>query len=214
MKLLFKLIIISTVVHFSSCKKDNSSDGQSKTLCELDTFIVNNYSGDAINLYYNEVINDSLHLTINKEFDQNRMLETLKSIQAVYCLTSSERDSAFNIYKIHGSYCFSYDTMTLKVAPENSEIQKLAEGEIPTGNYSLDNILSNYQFDSVDTFNSYTDSPYLNIYSHKQPNLLSAERELNNISPIIYANLVKGAMVMVTILTLRKIVKHLYLNSA
>jgi len=190
---MLKVILLFAIASILSCKKDYSSTLNNPI--KLDTFIVNNYSKDAKSLYLKEIISDSSHANFNEPIlDTTEITNILKIIQAVYNSKSLQRDTIFNVYKIHGYYCYSFKSITLKVKPDLPEIKNLAIGIIPTGNTDLDNILTKFRFDSVKTSYSYPSFPWLTIYTNNEYNMIPLEKEFSKLPQVDFAEFNKGCV--------------------
>lgn len=162
---------------------------------ELETYIIENYSYDAKQLYFNEIFQDSTHANFNDPvLDSDEINNILKVIQAVYNSISLERDTVFDIYQIHGYYCYSFNSIMLRVKTELLEIQNLSNGIFQTGESSLDNLLSTYSFDSVKTSYSYPNFPWLTIYTKNEYNMIPIEKEFTDIKSIEIADFSKGCI--------------------
>ncbi len=59
----------------------------------------------------------------------------------------------------------------MKVNPDAPEMINLVKGNIPTGNVKLDNILTSYGFDSVETSYNYPKFPWLSVNTDNFYNL-------------------------------------------
>ena len=186
---------ILTLIFFAllllSCEKKEGIIDYDKI--ELEAFIIENYSYDAKQLYFHELFQDSTHVNYeNPIIDNNEVNKILKIIQAVYNTDSPERDTVFDIYQIHGYYCYSFNSICLRVNTELTEIQNLADNVIPTGETSLDNILNTYNFDSVKTSYSYPNFPWLTIYTSDEYNMIPIEKEFANIESVLIAEFNRG----------------------
>ncbi len=171
-------------------KKLNKND-----FSEIDSFIANNYSNDAKELYFNEIINNSEHPNYNEPvLDTTEINEILAIIQAVYQSESPQRDTVFEVFNIHTRYCYSFNSIMLKVETGQPAIKNLAKGRIPTGNAELDNILTAFQFDSVKTSYSYPDFPWLTIYSSGEYNMIPVVKEFNELPSIVLADAIIGCV--------------------
>jgi len=180
-------IIILFILLISGCEKNPLPLVDFNSI-KLDTFIVNNYTRDAKLLYYNEINSNPNHLNRNNPIlDTSEITKILKIIQTVYSSNSPERNAVFNIYKIHARYCFSFNSIVLKVHPDLPEIINMVNRIHPTGNQALDDILSIYGFDSVKTAYSYPNYPFLRIFTKKELNMISAMDRFNANSSIIRA---------------------------
>jgi len=146
-----------------------------------------NYYADAKQLYYGEIIKNENHPNYNNpELDEEGIKEILEIIQAVYDSQSLERDTVFYKYKIHEYYRYNFHSVELEVNPELPAIQNLSQGIIPTGDETLDKILSAYAFDSVETF-VYPKFPWITISTKKEYNLIPIVKEFNELESIISA---------------------------
>lgn len=172
------------IVLFISC-----NDGDiSPVDVELTPFVVENYSRDARQLYYNELFKNKDHIDRNDaKLNVNGEQEVLKIIQAVYNSKSLERDTVFDIYKIHGYYCYNFNAIYLKVKPDLPAIKKLAEGNIPTGDEELDRILSKYGFESVEKSYGYPEFPWLTLSTKKEYNMIPIEAEFKRLNSVVNA---------------------------
>jgi len=196
MKLLTRIVPIFLIC-LSACEKTpfSNNDHDSITLdsVRLDTFILNNYYRDAKLLYCYEIFQDSSHFNRNNpSLDTAEITKVLKIIQTVYNLNTQESKTIFNVYKIHARLCISFNSIYLKVQPNQPEIINLSKGIIPTGNQQLDNLLATYRFDSVRTFYSYPNFPWLTIYSKDEYNLLPIVSKFSKIPSIILTDWEKG----------------------
>lgn len=102
----------------NSLEKDYGLDGVA-----LESYIIENYTRDAKQLYFHEILQNTAHAGYDDSvIDENEVNKILQIIQAVYNLDIPERDTIFDIYKIHGYYCYSFNSISLKV---NSELPGL-----------------------------------------------------------------------------------------
>ncbi|WP_372647852.1 hypothetical protein [Draconibacterium sp.] len=185
------LIILASIL--TCCEKEEGTIGYDAI--ELDTYVIENYLYDAKQLYFHEVYQDSTHFNYNDPIlDDKEIDKVLKIIQAVYDSHSPERDTVFDVYQIHGYYCYSFNSISLKVKTELSEIQNLSNKIIPTGETSLDNILSTYNFDSVRTAYSYPRFPWLTVYTDDEYNMITVEKEFNYIESVLTAEFNHGCI--------------------
>ena len=160
-----------------------------------DNFISENYYADAKQLYFDEIIKNNNHPNYNNpELDKKEIEKILEIIQAVYNSHSLERDTVFNIYKIHGYYCYSFNSVSLKVNTGLPSIQNLSQGIIPTGDKELDRVLAAYAFDSVRTFYSYPSFPWLTVFTKKEYNMIPVEEEFSKLESVQIAEFNKGCV--------------------
>lgn len=146
MKSKFYFTIIFLIL-ISACEKNNLHSYEQFT-AKLNAFILNNYINDAKHLYFNEIFNDDHHFNRNNPIlDTNEIIQVLRIIQAVYNTDVPQRDTVFNIYKIHNMNWQSLNSINLIVQPGIPEINNLINGISPTGNKSLDKLLNTYHFD-------------------------------------------------------------------
>jgi hypothetical protein len=191
MKKSLTLLVFS--IFFLSCEKEEITLGYDKI--ELENYIIENYTNDAKQLYFHEIFRDSTHVNYeNSIIDTKEVNKVLKIIQAVYNSTSAERDTVFEIYQIHGYYCYGFNSICLKVNTELTEIQNLSNNLIPTGATLLDNILSTYKFDSVKTSYSYPNFPWLTIFTSDEYNMIPITKEFNDIESVLMADFNKGCI--------------------
>jgi len=189
MKKMLPIIIIAII--FSSCEEEDGTIGYDEI--ELEPYIIENYSYDAKQLYFHEIIQNITHENYeNPIIDDNEVNKILKIIQAVYNSNTPERDSVFEIYQIHGYYCYSFSSISIKVNTELPEIQNLSDNVFPTGESSLDYILNTYNFDSVKASYSYPDFPWLTIYTNYEYNMIPVEKEIADVKSILIAEFNKG----------------------
>lgn len=187
MQFLIPLLLCIFLIGNTACEEKVSGEGSlpGYDIIDLDTFVMNNYMEDAKKLYMMEIWSDSQHRNYdNPNLDTTEIIKVLKLIQAIYDLDVPERDTVFEIYNIHNRYCFDFQVVYLNVNPKLPEIQNLAEGSIPTGNESLDRLLETYAFDSVRTFRSYPDFPWLGVVSDNQYNLIPIQQEFRQLPQI------------------------------
>ncbi len=191
MKRIFLLIIIA--LFLIRCeKKDGTNDNNE---LKLDSYIIENYSEDAKQLYFHEIFQDSTHANYNNPvLDDHEIKEILEIIQAVYDSDSPERDTVFEIYQIHGYYCYSFSSISLKVDTGKAEIKNLVNNIIPTGETALDNLLNSYNFDSVKTSYSYPRFPWLSIYTGDEYNMIPIAKEFSEIESVQTADFNKGCI--------------------
>jgi len=188
------LLLIALPLFMISCE-DEVENILGVENIELSSFIIENYSNDAKQLYFHEVFQDSDHPNYNDPMlDENEVYEILKILQAVYNLDSPESDLVFEEYQIHGYYCYGLNTINLKVDTRSEEIINLVEGITPTRNPNLDNLLNIYSFDSVRTSYSYPRFPWLTIYTKNEFNMIPIEQELMNVESVEVAEFNKGCI--------------------
>ncbi len=185
MKSTIFILTLASAILITSCRKDNpSSIGYDKI--ELTQFIIDNYQSDAKQLFFDEILHNSDHFNYNNPvLDETEVNKILKIIQAVYSSESPERDTVFDVYMIHGYYCYSFNSIGLEVNTELPEIENLSNGIIPTGNTALDDLLSYYQFDSVNTSTYYPDFSWLTIYTANEYNLIPIEKKFKALPAIL-----------------------------
>lgn len=190
MKKIFLLIFFALLL--SGCEEDKIIGGDD---IKLDSYIIENYSDDAKQLYFHEIFQDSAHSNYSKPIlEENEINKVLKIIQAVYNSDYPERDTVFDIYQIHGYYCYRFNSISLRVDTGLVEIKNLANGIFPTGESNLDNLLNSYGFDSVRTSYSYPRFPWLTIYTNDEFNMIPIEKEFMDIESIQIAEFNKGCI--------------------
>lgn len=169
-------LFLSLIVLFlNACT--NSNESQQENQLELSNFIVNNYTQDAKLLYMNEIFNDVSHPNYNETaLDENEITTILEIIQAVYNLNTPEIDTVFNQNNIHPYLCYSFNSLSLKVATETDEIINMVNGTIPTSNTNLDTILNTYNFTAVNTAYSYPSFPWLTLNFSGEYNMVPIKK--------------------------------------
>lgn len=176
-----------------SCEREDRTIGYDEI--ELDAYIIENYTYDAKQLYFHEIIKDSNHINYkNPIIDNNEVTKILKIIQAVYNSKLPERDTVFDVHKIHGYYCYGFNSISLRVNTVLPEIQNLSENIIPTGEPLLDKILNTYKFDSVKTLYSYPSFPWLTVYTKNEYNMIPIEKEFKKVESVSIAEFNKGCI--------------------
>ncbi len=184
--------LMLTLAGFACDKNDNSIEPEAII---LSPYIIENYTYDAQQLYMDELIHDSANVNFNNPIiDDTEVEDILKIIQAVYDLDSPYRDTVFEVYQIHGYYCYSFSSISLEVQTDDAGIINLAQGIIPTGDLDLDVLLNTYHFDSVKTAYSYPNFPWLTIFTKDEYNLLPVEKEFENIESVFIAEFNKGCI--------------------
>jgi hypothetical protein len=178
----------------SGCEKNKEPFVDYSTI-RLDPFIVNNYTKDAKLLYFNEVYKNPNHFNReNPVLDTSEIAKILKIIQEVYNSNLPEKDIVFNEYKIHARYCYSFNSISLKVKPSLPEIQNMVNRIHPTGNQALDDLLNTFGFDSVKTAYSYPSFPWLTIFTKSELNMIPVVDSFNANSSIILAEMGGGCI--------------------
>lgn len=174
---------------------DKKSEPIAPRTTSLTPYIIENYSHDAKQLYMDELIHDSSNIGFNKPIiDYNEIDKILLIIQAVYDSDTPERDTVFDIYQIHGYYCYSFNSLSLEVQTDLPGIINLSNGIIPTGDTILDDILTFYHFDSVRTYYSYPNFPWLSIFTKDEYNLIPIEKEFGNLESVFIAYFDRGCI--------------------
>jgi hypothetical protein len=177
------IVLIVVFLSLYSCRKN--ADNFSDRYIILDEFITENYTYDAKQLYMHELLQDSTNPNYeNPMINQSQVNQILKIIQAVYNINSPESDTVFNIYQIHSFYCYSLNSISLTVDPDNTGIYNLSRNSIPTGDPDLDYLLLKYEFDSVRTSYNYPESSWMILYTNKEFNFIPAEDEFSQLESV------------------------------
>lgn len=167
---------------FLSC---NAVEPERDSRLVISDFILENYLDDARQIYFSEVAKDTNSKAYNSiTIDSSKVWEKLELFQAVYNSATPEADTVFNVIQIHAKKCFSFNSILMKVETDSTEIQKLAEFSLPTGNIELDALLTTYEIDSVQTAYGYPASNWLILYSSGTYNMLKAASDFHQISSI------------------------------
>lgn len=163
----------------------NAVEPERETPLEISDFILENYLDDARQLYFTEVMQDSISKEYNSTtIDSAKVWEKLELLEAVYSSNTAVADTIFNISQIHAMRCYSFNSVFMMVDTEAPEIEKLAALDFPTGNSTLDSLIQVYEIDSVRTAYNYPNSEWLTLYSSGTFNMTKASREFNEISSI------------------------------
>lgn len=179
------LLAFFLLITAASCEKELPLNPDN---VPIGAFIKDNYLDDARQLYLREILEDPTHPNYNEAvLDTNEINEILGIFQLVYNLKSPVRDTVYDIYKIHALPCYGLQSIVLKVDVTAPEIIHLANGQIPTGNNSLDNILIKYEFDSVRLSYSYPDFPWLSINTKSSFNLKPIIKAIEEVPSVIMA---------------------------
>ncbi|MFZ5942168.1 MAG: hypothetical protein ACOYXB_16495 [Bacteroidota bacterium] len=172
----------------TGCRKDETMNPNEP---ELSPFIIENYSQDARQLYFREILADSTHPDHdNPVMDSLEIDRILKIFQAVYNSRSPESNTVFNVYRIHVFSFFSFSSIMLEVDPGLPEIQNLSEGIIPTGEPALDQLLETWHFDSVSPSPWYPDYPWLTLVTCERYNMLPVAEAFRTLGVVTSANIV------------------------
>lgn len=185
------IMLLLAVFLFLSCQEVNNTDENNN----IDIVDIETYRTDALQLYYEEIINNPDHPNYNEpEFDQDEVNAVFDLIKAVYELDVPERDTVFSVYGIHTRYCNMTNALGLNVQTDAPEIQSLAAGVIPTGNSDLDSILATYAFDSVYALYSYPEFPWISLYTSESYNMIPVAEELATVNSILQTDLYLGCV--------------------
>ncbi len=189
MKKLLSLTILIFVLF--SCNQTDDTISEPENEPEANT--LESYLHDANQLYFEEIFQDSSHPNLEEPILNSIEVDKIfKIIEAVYKSRSPQRDTVFDVYQIHKLHCYGLSSIHLRVDTERGEIQNLAENIIPTGESSLDNLLTTYNFDSVAPSRSYPQFPWMTLYTDEAYNMIPLEKEFNDIGSIEIAEFEKG----------------------
>jgi hypothetical protein len=189
MKKLFYLSI-TLLIAFSGCEKQQVPHVDLASI-KLDTFIVNNYTLDAKQLYFDEIYNDRNHFNRdNPIIDPSEITNILKLFQIVYNLNSQESNTVFNTLKIHVFCGYSFNSLDLRVDPSLPDIKNLINKRFPIGNQSLDNLFNTYGLDSLNKGPSYPGFTWLTLYTKKEFNMIPIADKFNENPSINLASIV------------------------
>ena len=179
------IILVLICFLIIGCEKESISYRQD---IEIDTFLLNNYLDDAKQLYVKEINADSTHPNYNIALlDSKKINKILSLFQAVYNLKSPESDTIFKVYKIHTLFCYSLNSIVLKVNTDAPEINNLSMGIIPTGDQQLDDLLITYKFDSVRLSYSYPSFPWLSVNTEESYNLIPIINAFEKLPSVLIA---------------------------
>lgn len=186
MKTITRILLLTIIGLSISCEKTDDPNQQQSLV--ISQYIQNNYLHDARQIYMDKIAYNNSHPNHNDPIlDTNAIHQNLAIIQAVYNLNIPEHDTVFDMYNIHGFYCYYFKKIHLKVDTSYAHIQNLAAGKTNTGHQVLDNILTTCHFDSVKTTHAYPHYPAMTIYSDKLYNMLPITESLSQIPGITWA---------------------------
>lgn len=178
-----KLVLFLSLLFLFSCKKENQF--QSLQLnCGYTDFIDTNFREGAKFLLITEIIeNGSSHPNYNNPYiDNNDVNTVLSALQKIYDLHTLESDTVFNYYHISVFRTNSLHSISIEVDPDAIEVKRLIHNE-PTMNVTLDNLISTYQFNDVDTSIFYPNiSKFITLNSDLQLNLIPIINTLKTFS--------------------------------
>lgn len=185
-KLFFFLILFI----FLSCNKESSSPD----ICYVSQEIRTLYQEDVYRLLFREIYFDSLHPHRSTPiFNENETQKLLQAIQSIYDQDMPERDTVLAIYNIHTFPDLGMRSISLNVNPEAEEITRMINGE-PTGNESLDNLLTTFSFTEITPSLFYPEFNWITIVSDSCWNLFPIIEELSSFEFIELAELGGGAV--------------------
>lgn len=158
-----------------SCDKENNSETKS---CYCSDHVDSLYRSDAQMLLFKEIYENPEHEDRdNPYFDELKVQEFLKAIQAVYDLDFPEREEVFEENVIHVFPLYGLHSISIRTDTSSQEVKNLISGE-PTGNTELDNIISKYKFNEVKTSYFYPDFNWITIIADEPLNLFPVIDEL------------------------------------
>lgn len=185
-------VFIFLVLILISCEKEPPTIVNYNEIV-LDSLIINKFYNDAKQLYFDELYDNSTHQNNDTSLIyEDQINDILKIFQAVYDSDLPQRDTIFEKYDIHARYCYDFNSISLKVAPDSAEIKNLVSGEIPTGQQHLDSLINTYGFDSVKSAASYPETPWLKLFCSKEYNMIPIKKSFSKIPSVITAKIVKG----------------------
>ena len=189
MRRILSLTVLAIVLGISCNQGDDVINEPEE---ELEPNTIESYLWDANQLYFEEIIQDSNHVNFNEPIlDANEVDKIYKIIQAVYFSESPQRDTVFEVHRIHKRFCYGLSNLRLRVDTESAEIQNLSQNIIPTGESALDNLLTTYGFDTVRTSNSYPGFPWLSLGTDNALNMIPLVQAFNELEPINFVEFEK-----------------------
>jgi len=181
-------LLVCLGLFFSSCEEDAIESN-----CEYSEYISETYTTDARYLLFDEIYNDQTHPDYNQvEFDDEKVSDILDAFQAVYNLEVPERDTVMGELPIHISPFLSMQYLSLGLSVGTPELQGLINGE-PTGNETLDFIVSEYDFALDGNPLYFTEVVYLSLRTSRELNLAAIKQVLSPLAFISSVN-VDGAI--------------------
>jgi hypothetical protein len=178
------LILLISIALTAGCKKHDNGIVNS-TGCPVSPAITAAYTESAQYIMMQEYMNDTtLPGYRNANLSATEQAEILGYIQAVYDLTTPERDSVFNVHNIKAFPVVSLKFMNLKVNTAAPEIQAWIAGS-PTGNSSFDAFIAQYNLGRPQPFYSYPIFNWLSDSTTTPHNMIEIARQISAF-PFIY----------------------------
>jgi len=177
----YPIILFSVLV---ACKKNEVLVEKVK---EDKTSQIDEYRIDAKYLYIREINTNRNHPNYRSiALDTTEINKIYGFIKAVYELKTPQRDTVFNLHKIHIYDTVKLSDVTICVLENRLGIQNLTNGIIPTGNAPLDSIL--LQYDLVKNSVSYNrisnGSYFVNLKTKRELNVSVLEDKFKNIEGV------------------------------
>ena len=185
MKTSLNIIGLLSIILLASCtKKELAVDEPNQKGCTISPAVDAAYRQDAKVMVFREILMDSTHADRNNPNLNTAEIDALlQKINAVYRLNTPERDSVFSKHNIH-AFPIGLRQMHFKVDTTAPEIQAFLAGQ-PTGDARFDQLIQQYQIDSVKEAYSYPSFNWLYVTTSTDLNLLPVADQLEQL-PYIY----------------------------
>jgi hypothetical protein len=186
MKKIFYLLILFFVL--AGCKKSEVTVEDIKE-DKTPQVKVEEYLNDAKYLYIREINTNPNHPKYKSiALDTTEINKIYGFIKAVYELKVPQRDTVFNIHKIHIYGTIKLSDVTIFASDNGPGMQNLMNGIIPTGNAPLDSILHQYNLvkNSLYTLLDPNGAHYINLRTTRELNILALENKFRQIEGVIF----------------------------
>lgn len=173
-----------------SCKKDQTVI-EEKPIAQ-ETVKLSDYLIDAKYLHIRQLNTNQSHPNYQSiDLDTTEINKIYGLIKAVYELKTPERDTIFNVHKIHFYHTIKLSEVTIHVPDIGPGMQNLMSGIIPTGNLGLDSLLLKYQLytHNVYTLLSPNGSHYISLKTKKELNIPALENKLKTIEGVMFVSI-------------------------
>ena len=185
MKPVISITLISIFVTLASCSKTEPLLNEPALKgCTISTAVDTAYRQDAKVMIFRNILMDSTHADRNNPNLNTAEIDALlQKINAVHRLSIPARDSVFNKYHIH-THPVGLRQMHFQVDTTAPEIQNFIAGQ-PTGDSIFDQLIQQYQINTVRTALSYPSFNWLYVSTSVDLNLIPVAEEVEQL-PYIY----------------------------
>jgi len=188
------LVFILAISLFSvSCKEDfiivdNVVIDYAPYSCDYTEELASNYTLSVKRLLLDEMHVDPTHPDIDLPyFNQESIDELLSVLQAVKNIGLPEADTIFDVYSIHARQNLSLNSILIRFDSITEEVENLMIGQ-PTGIALFDDLVSNYEFDSLIVFDFSPMYYKFKFLTDLDLNMIPIMEEFEEIPNVYYAS--------------------------